>query len=258
MRKLGTGQEFADYRPYSPGDDFRMIDWNVRARLGSLILRLFEEDEDVYVYLLVDASASMSEGKKFDHARRIAAALAYLGLSNIDRVSVSVFRDRLSILTPPGSGKGKMNSIMALLEKETPSGSSDLLETVKELSNRTSRRGLVVLISDFMDCGDVDEAAKFLRYGGYDAFAAHVFSSFEENPAVTGEFVLIDNESGEKLSASIDDELLADYGKVFREFVDRLIRTFRKYNQTLVPCPVSLPFEGAVTEVLSKGFFVAR
>ena len=89
-KKTGSGVEFADHRDYQPGDDFRYLDWNVYLRFDRLLLRLFEEEEDLAIYFIVDASTSMGfgDGKKLRYAKRVAAALAYVGLANLDRVSI--------------------------------------------------------------------------------------------------------------------------------------------------------------------------
>src|SRR5436190_22570851 len=89
--KRGRGIEFADQRPYAPGDDFRHIDWKAYKRLNRLLLRLFDEEQDLPIYLLLDTSASMAEAAKFDQARRIAAALCYIGLAHLDRVTMISF-----------------------------------------------------------------------------------------------------------------------------------------------------------------------
>ena len=105
-RRMGAGLEFADYRRYSPGDDFRHIDWNVYARLGKLLLRLFDEEEDLTVYLLLDGSSSMGlgDGGRFDQARRLAAALAYVTLANLDRVSLVALSDSVDDRLLPARG----------------------------------------------------------------------------------------------------------------------------------------------------------
>src|SRR5436309_6958225 len=105
--RRGISVEFADYRDYSAGDDLRYVDWNTYARLEKLFLKLFVEEEDLHVYLLVDASRSMAYGAppKFDYARKIAAALGYIGLSNFDRVGATVFTDRMLHHLPPVRGK---------------------------------------------------------------------------------------------------------------------------------------------------------
>src|SRR3954471_10875048 len=117
--RRGTSVEFADFRNYTLGDDLRYVDWNTFARLEKLFLKLFVEEEDLHVYMLVDASRSMAYGSpaKFDYARRIAAALGYIGLSNFDRVGATVFTDRMLHHLPPVRGKQQVFSYFDFLEK---------------------------------------------------------------------------------------------------------------------------------------------
>src|SRR5262245_28423991 len=105
-KKKGSGVEFADHRDYVEGDDFRSVDWNVYQRFGKLLVRLYEEEEDLSIYFLVDCSSSMGfgNGKKFDQARRIVAALAYVGLANLDRVTIVAVTDQMVTRMPTTRG----------------------------------------------------------------------------------------------------------------------------------------------------------
>src|SRR6186997_1074719 len=98
-RKRGSGLEFADHRQYSPGDDVRHIDWKAYKRLNRLLLRLFDEEQDLSIYLFLDASQSMANDGKFEQAKRIAAALCYIGLVHLDRVTIVPFGARLQLET---------------------------------------------------------------------------------------------------------------------------------------------------------------
>ena len=117
-RKRGRGLEFADHRGYSPGDDFRHIDWKAYKRLGRLLLRLFDEEQDLPIYLFIDASQSMREPAKFDQARRIAAALCYIGLAHLDRVTILPFDGGSATKYGPGRGKGRIFRVFELLERD--------------------------------------------------------------------------------------------------------------------------------------------
>src|SRR5262249_10171018 len=130
-RKVGAGVEFADHRDYAPGDDIRYLDWNLFGRMERLLLRLFEEEEDLHVYLLCDASGSMRTGHppKLEYASKVAAALAYVTLSNLDRVSIVPFggderRDPL----PPARGKGRIFKVFQFLREVEAHGSTHLAE----------------------------------------------------------------------------------------------------------------------------------
>src|SRR5499427_2425047 len=129
-RKRGTGLEFADYRAYVPGDDFRHLDWKAYLRLNRLILKLFEEEEDLPIYFFVDSSRSMNYGRpsKLDYARRVAAALCYIGLANLDRVNLIAYADKVRSELPPQRGKGRIFKVFRFLSDVTPSGETNARE----------------------------------------------------------------------------------------------------------------------------------
>src|SRR6187399_2629552 len=118
-KKRGSGVEFADHRDYVPGDDFRQIDWNVYQRFGRLLVRLFEEEEDLSIYFIVDCSGSMAFGtpSKLDQARRLCAALAYVGLANLDRVTVVAAHENGGSVMPGTRGKNRIFKVFQYLEQ---------------------------------------------------------------------------------------------------------------------------------------------
>src|SRR5439155_13531871 len=120
--QLGGGIEFADHREYTPGDDFRYLDWNVFARHDELLLKRFEEEEDLHVYLLLDCSRSMAFGDppKFDYARQVAAALAYIALADLDRVAVVAFAGDILADFPLTRGKARILAMLKFLEGLEP------------------------------------------------------------------------------------------------------------------------------------------
>src|SRR4051812_9644203 len=154
--QLGGGIEFADHREYTPGDDFRYLDWNVYARHDELLLKRFQEEEDLHVYVLIDCSASMGFGTppKFDFARRVAAALAYIALADLDRVAIVAFAGDIVADLPLTRGKARILSLLKFLENLEPQGTvTDLARVVKGFVRRTQRRGLALLVSDLYDPG---------------------------------------------------------------------------------------------------------
>src|SRR6188472_280355 len=172
----GRGLEFADHRPYTAGDDFRHIDWKAYKRLGRLLLRLFDEERDLPIYLMLDVSRSMSEPAKFDMARRIAAALCYIGLVHLDRLTIIPFGSGLGHESSPGRGKGKIFRVFEALEQLETSGPTDLRESCKVFASRPRQLGLVVIISDFLDPGGFEHGLKILRTLGHDVFAVQITS----------------------------------------------------------------------------------
>src|SRR3954471_760763 len=152
-KRKGQSVEFADYRNYVVGDDLRFLDWNLYARLDKLFLRLYQEEEDLHVYLLVDNSLSMDFGtpSKLRFATQVAAALGFVGLVNMDRVVVEAFNDRLSQSLPAQRGRKSLWRLLGFLGKLEPAGPSDLNKSMKSFSMRCSGNGVVILLSDFMD-----------------------------------------------------------------------------------------------------------
>src|SRR5437868_1881488 len=132
-RRRGTGLEFADYRAYVPGDDFRRLDWKAYLRLNRLILKLFEEEEDLPIYFFVDCSQSMNYGQpsKMDYAKRVAAALCYIGLANLDRINIIAYADKIKAELPPQRGKGRIFKVFRFLTDVGPGGETNALDSFK-------------------------------------------------------------------------------------------------------------------------------
>src|SRR4051812_7697402 len=152
--KRGQSVEFADYRDYSLGDDLRQLDWNVYARLEKLFVKLFVEEEDVTVTLLVDASASMANGhpEKLLFAKRAAAALGYIGLASEDRVAVSALVGRTARRRAALRGSGRVFRLLADLSAIEPlDGPTDLVVAARHAAAQLHGRGVVVLLSDLLD-----------------------------------------------------------------------------------------------------------
>ncbi len=174
--KRGRGIEFADHRPYAPGDDFRHIDWKAYKRLGRLLLRLFDEERDLPIYLMLDCSRSMAGSTKFDLARRLAAALCYIGLVHLDRITILPFGRGLGDESSPGRGKGRIFRVFELLERLEAAGPTDLRESFKEFASRPRPMGMTVILSDFLDPGGFEAGLKILRTIGHDVVVIHVVS----------------------------------------------------------------------------------
>src|SRR5258708_6735222 len=147
-KKKGQSVEFADYRNYVIGDDLRFLDWNLYGRLDKLFIRLFMEEEDLHFYVLIDNSLSMDFGNpsKLHYAKQIAAALGFIGLVNMDRVVVEAFNDRMTQTMPAARGRRSMWRLMDFLKKIEPAGPSDLKQSLKTFSLKSSGKGIVVLL----------------------------------------------------------------------------------------------------------------
>ena len=202
-RKVASGMEFADHRNYAPGDDFRALDWRVYARTEKLLVRLFEEKEDLAIYFLIDGSASMHFGDdaKLNYARQMAAALGYIGLCNQDRVGYAWFNDKVTDRLPLTSGRGQIYKIFNFLEKPHGEGGTSFEDAFKAFAGQNRRRGVVVLLSDFYNPGGFENALNFLHYQQFETYVVHIVDNREFDPGVHGDVSLVDTETGEMSSS---------------------------------------------------------
>jgi uncharacterized protein (DUF58 family) len=260
-RQKGVSVEFADHRPYAPGDDFRFIDWNVFFRTEHLFLKLFEEEEDLHIYLLVDCSGSSDFGSpyKFHFIRRLAAAVGYLGLAGLDRVFVVPFDSSL----PDHSsgmlrirGKGKVFRLLQFMEDLKPQGQTDLNACVKAFTRRRLRRGLVVLFSDLYDPQGATAALNTLRYQKFDPFVVHCVSPQETNPELTGDLRLVDSETDRFRDVTLTDKLLRRYRETYQEYCDGIETFCRSKAIGYVRCRTDQSFQDVIVRMLRRERFL--
>ncbi len=207
--RRGRSQEFADHRPYVPGDDLRFLDWHLLGRLDSLWIKLFEEESDRTVQLLVDCSASM-EGEKLDAARKLAAALGFVALGGSDRVAVLGVSDRVAEYNAPVRGRRSVHEVFRSLEAVHPAGQTDLLRAV---SGAPRQRGasIALLFTDFLYPEGAELPLRRMLAQGWEVYAFHILSPQDVRPALDGEVVLVDRETGEELNVTLDSDVLAAY-----------------------------------------------
>jgi uncharacterized protein (DUF58 family) len=212
-KKKGQSIEFADYRNYVIGDDLRFLDWNLFARLEKLFIRLFMEEEDLHFYVLIDNSLSMDFGNptKLLYAKQLAAALAFIGLVNMDRVVVEAFNNRLTQSLPAVRGKRSLWRVLDFLQKLAPAGPSDMKEALRTFSLKSSGKGIVVVISDFMDKGGYEDALRYLMARQMDIYAIQVLSQEEIEPEIVGDLKLVDVEDEDVAEITVSAPLLKRY-----------------------------------------------
>ena len=204
--KRGQSVEFADYRDYAMGDDLRQLDWNVYARLERLFVKLFIEEEDVTVTLLVDASASMATGHpdKLVFAKRAAAALGYIGLASEDRVVVSALAGRMARRRAGLRGSGRVFRLLADLSAiEAADGSTDLVAAARHAAAQLHGRGIVVLLSDLLDPA-ADRVIRELAATGSELIVLHILAPDELDPPLEGDLRLVDTETGDRVDITAD------------------------------------------------------
>ena len=220
-KRKGQSVEFADFRNYVAGDDLRFIDWNLFARLDRLYLKIFLEEEDLHVYTLVDDSLSMDFGtpSKFLTAKRIAAALGYIGLCRGDRVSVSTF----SKASAPMVVRGRSSShrlIGQLQSARCQNPAPSMEESVRHFCLRNTGKGIVILITDLMNKTGYETALKMLVAREMDIYLIHVLSPEELEPNLTGDLKLMDAEDFDMREVSISASLLQRYRLTLNAFID--------------------------------------
>jgi uncharacterized protein (DUF58 family) len=256
-RKVGAGIEFADHRAYAAGDDLRYVDWNVYARMERLLLRLFEEEEDLHVYLLVDTSASMQASGKLDQALQIAAALAYVGLSNLDRVSVVPLSSEAPAGLRPTRGRGAILPILRFLEKLQARGGTSLQDSIEAFVRRANRPGVAVLISDFYDLDGYAPALDRLRYRRHEPTAIQIWSGAEATPDLLGDIELVDLETGVARELTIDESMLEAYRRGHRALTEGVERYCATHGVGYVRADVAVPFEDTVLHLFRRAGVVA-
>jgi uncharacterized protein (DUF58 family) len=255
--KRGRGLEFADTRPYSPGDDFRHIDWKAYRRLGRLLLRLFDEEQDLPIYLFIDASQSMAHAEKFDQARRLAAALCYIGLAHLDRVTIMPFDDTVREERAAGQGKGRIFRVFEMLEEMQTSGRTNLTEAFKLFAARGRRLGLAVVISDFLDPQGYESALKVLQARGHDVYAVQMACEADRDPGALGDVKFVDAETGETRDVEVTPALAAAYGKAWQVHTEALQQFCGRYNIGYIRADVERPVEEIILQTFRQGRFVA-
>ena len=258
-KRIGAGLEFVDHRRYSPGDDFKHIDWNVYARMGRLLLRLYEEEEDLSVHPLVDSSSSMAvgDGAKFDYARKLAAALAYITLSSLDRVSVLPFSASLGQRLVPARGKGQIFGVLDFLSGLAPGGPTSMTDACKAFVHQNKRRGLAVVISDFYAQDGYADGLNYLRYHRFEPFVIHLTDEREETPDLRGDILLVDCETGLPQEVTVTPRMLSRYRAAHAAWCDELESFCKERHTAYFRTPVQTPFDELMLRIFRAGGFLA-
>ena len=254
-RSLRRGQsvEFADYRNYSVGDDLRQLDWNAYARLEKLFVKLFVEEEDVTVHLLVDASRSMDYGEpnKLDAARRAAGALGYLGLASMDRVSVAFLGDGAATGLRPMRGKQRALELFRFLSEPRTERLTGLASAARDYAGRIRGRGPLILISDLMDPGYLD-ALRDLAGTRCQLSVIHLLAPDELEPEVPSDARLVDNETGHAVEVSGDDDLVERYRTRLAEWQAEIAAFVSRRGGAYVQVPSDLDLSDLLFDVLRR------
>jgi uncharacterized protein (DUF58 family) len=244
--QLGSGIEFSDHREYATGDDLRYLDWNVYARHGDLLLKRFQEEQDLHVYLMIDCSRSMGFGNppKFDLARQLTAALAYIALADLDRIAVVAYANDIISEFPVTRGKARILALMKYLESLSTVGTdTNLSKAVQGLLHRGTRNGLVVVLSDLFDPNGFSRGLDQLRSRRFEAHVLQLHDPKEADPKLLGDAELEDVENGSIRMVTINERMLRRYKQLFTDHQTSVRDYCRRYGLSCTQSPSIVPFD---------------
>ncbi|HEU5393579.1 MAG TPA: DUF58 domain-containing protein [Candidatus Methylomirabilis sp.] len=256
--RKGAGVEFQDYRPYTTGDDFRYVDWNIYSRLDRLLLKLFVEEEDLCVHLLVDGSASMRFGHppKLDYALKVAAALGYIGLNNLERVALAHFAGGIARMLRPRRGRGQILPLLDFLSTVQAEGPTNLNGSLADYALRVQVPGVVVVLTDLLDPGGYADGLKALLRRRYEVFLLHLVSEEELNPPLRGDLTLLDAEGGASREVSVDRHALERYQQRLQGHFAEAERFCAHHRIDYLRTSTAVPFDDLILRHLRRGGFL--
>ena len=258
----GFTREFKDHRHYTPGDDYRAIDWRLFARLERLFVRIYEQVQEYHVHIVLDRSGSMLDPHpdKRMTALRLAVALAYLGLVNRHRVSLVGIGDDVARLTPPMRGEGHIQQIIRHMAHIEFGGTTRLDHCLMRFRPGRDRRGIVFVISDLFGqhTGQAEQALRHAATWPAETHVIHVIDPLERRPTLAGELKLIDVETNEQRRLWLSPRQLDQYRRSFDSFMDRIKRTCTRRQVNYVPWMTDQAFEEMFIALLTRGSALAR
>lgn len=261
-RDLGTGLEFKDHRPYSPGDDLRSMDWNLYRRLGKVFLRLFEELEDLPVYLCPDVSqssfhAATGEDPRARAGLRSAFALASIALSAHDSVGLFPFADNMQIGARPMSGSSRLMTFGRALTQVSVGGGTNFASFAKDLGALRLRSGLVVVISDFFDPGGLEAVTSALKTLRHRLLLVQLVRGSDRDPGLEGDLRLVDCESGTSENVSVTAAVLDRYREAYDRFNEGLAEFVRARGAGLLQLDVDGDVAAQLAGLFEGGRYTA-
>ena len=247
-RFAGPGQEFLDHRHFHDGDDLRAVNWRAYLRLEKLFLKMFQVEPRVPVRLLLDVSASMTThgALKLDYARKLAAALCYVGLVRLDSIAIHGFSDRLSQRLFSTGGRHRISGVMDGIVAIQAGGHTDYLAVVREFISSYAQRGLLIIISDFMDDNGCEKALSYLSDFGHELMLLQIWADEDRTPPWLGELDLREAETGAALKMDIDEMARSRYTLAFDEYCSELQRLALRSGGRYAGITTSQPLESVV------------
>jgi uncharacterized protein (DUF58 family) len=252
--RRGSSAEFFEHRPYAPGDDPRRMDWLAFARTGEPVLKTFRVEEDVVVRLVVDASASLDTGDppKLAHARRLAAAVGFLALASGERVQVIAASDGLVRVREPVRGRATLPRLLRELDEIAVERTTNLTRAIDGVVLRSSRPGMLVVVSDWLDAGPFETALGRAASAGHDLALVQVLAPEEVDPPWDGDLALEDAETGAVVEMTLDERAVAAYRARLEGLCASLRACARRHGATYVRATTREPLLDAVRRFVSR------
>ncbi len=253
-RFAGAGQEFLDHRHFHQGDDLRAVNWRAYLRLEKLFLKMFQIEPRVPVRVLLDTSSSMGTGEnqKFDYARKLAAALSYVGLVRLDTMCLQPFSASLTESFTSTGGRHRFVNTANFLGRLEPHGKTNFYEVARQFVATYSQRGLVIIISDFLDELEPDRPLQFLAEFGHELLLVHIWAPEDREPPWDGELELVDAESGARIEIGLDAGARERYTEAFDEYARRLQLLANRHGGRYVGVSSMTPLEDAIFGPLAR------
>ena len=258
-RFAGGGQEFLDHRQFYDGDDLRAVNWRAYLRLEKMFLKMFQLEPRIPVRVLVDISKSMLTGggldaatgakgalSKFDYGRKLAAALCYVSLVRLDSIYLQPFAEKLGDPLRLGGGRQRFQPVANYLQALKPGGATHFIDVTREFMSRYPQRGLVIVISDFLDDGGCEKPLQYLADFGHEMILIHIWADEDREPPWDGELDLEDAESGTRVQLAFDDSARAAYTTAFDDYALQLRNVALRNGGRYVGLPTSIPIEEAI------------
>jgi uncharacterized protein (DUF58 family) len=258
-RFAGGGQEFLDHRHFHHGDDLRAVNWRAYLRLEKLFLKMFQIEPRVPVRMLLDTSSSMNSegGAKFDYARKLAAALCYVGLVRLDTIALQPFSSKLGEGIQCGGGRHRFSPVIEYLTDLKTSGRTDYIEVVRHFISTHSQRGLLVIISDFLDDAGCEKPLQFLADFGHELLLIQVWSEQDRTPPWAGELDLIDAETEARLQLQFDEAARNSYTRAFDIYADGIQQIAIRNGGRYVGVSTGMPIEDIIFGSLVRSRVIA-
>ncbi len=254
-RFAGPGQEFLDHRYFHQGDDLRAVNWRAFLRLEKLFLKMFQLEPRIPVRVLLDTSLSMTTGgalSKFEYARKLAAALCYVGLVRLDAMCLQPFSNRLGDAFVAGGGRHRFMPAVNFLSALKAGGKTEFLKIAREFIAEYPQRGMLIVISDFLDDADCEKPIQYLSDFGHDLLLVQVWSDEDRTPPWEGELQLEDAETGQSLELSFDGKARDAYTTAFDAYSRSIEKMALRTGGRYIGMPISTSIEDAIFGSLAR------